>query len=311
MRYPNEYQAILNAANTANALLRDWFGRAEASESRDQVLGSTVKNTDYSHYGYEDVFTLADEAAEKAILEILHQCRDIPIVSEESNPHCADWPDGTQRWLVDPIDGTSQFKKGSPNYSVTIALQTKKNGEWQTDIGLVSEPMAHRSFVVVDGQAQCVNETNDVQCLANDTPQTPAFQGDRKSIITGKTIENVLYTKANPTFMQSRFLFDEQLKKTGATPTSTFSTALVMARMATPEGVDGLIMGGNAFDYAWDTDAAIAFAQSAGVHSKRCTIGGEPIIIMAKDNALVTALEHEARNAYAQAQQAAGTSNQR
>ena len=310
MRYTNEHQAILNAANTANALLRDWFARAEASESRDELLGTTHKNGDYAQYGYEDVFTLADEEAEKAILEILHGCRDIPIVSEESNPHCADWPDGTQRWLVDPIDGTSQFKKGSPNFSVTIALQTKKDGKWETDIGLVSEPMAHRSFVVADGQAQLVNEDGATQPAANSAAQTPAFQGDRRSVLNGKTIENVLYAKANPTFMQSRFLLDQQLGNAGAKPSSTFSTALVMARMAMPEGVDGLIMGGNAFDYAWDTDAAIAFAEGAGIHTKRGTIGGEPVIIMAKDAALVTALEQETRNAYAQAQ-AAGQSNQR
>lgn len=287
--------AMLAAAQEANGVLREWFGKAAQAENRDEAIGATVKNTHYAHYGYEDVFTQADIDSEAVILPHLRACRDIPIVAEESCPDCADWPDGTQRWLVDPLDGTSRFKKGSPDFSITMALQTKKDGAWKTDIGLVSVPMENKIYVAgADGAFTVADGTRTP--LAHHPVEPPAFSGSRDDALAGKTVEIVSYSRENPAIIRMR----DALLAGPYKAQATFSTALVMARMAEPNGVDGVILAGNALDYDWDIHAAQHIAQQAGMLCKETSIDGEPLVLLAKNQALLTALEMKYRQLYAE-----------
>jgi myo-inositol-1(or 4)-monophosphatase len=75
--------------------------------------------------GKNDFVTDADEAAQEAIVDVLRDARpDVPVMAEEGAPS-DDQPsaiDG-RRWIVDPIDGTTNFMHRVPPYAVSIALQ--------------------------------------------------------------------------------------------------------------------------------------------------------------------------------------------
>lgn len=301
---PNEMKALLDAARAANSVLRGWFDKAAKSADRDELLGTQQKTSHYDHYGYEDTFTHADVESEQTILSILHQCRpDITVVAEESSATCADdLPEGTQRWLVDPLDGTLRFKQGDPNFSATLALQTKVNGVWKTDIGVVSVPMMDRIYVAGDKNAFVLHHGMPM-ALTNTEPKPPPFGGKALDTLRGKHIEDVVYSKTNPAI----FAWRPHIKKTLdgiCTITNNFSAAYMIAGMAEAGGIDGVILGANALDFAWDTDAAIHIAQHSGIRCKRLVLDGEPFVILAKDKSLLLALEKTIRSEYQQCKHA-------
>jgi 3'(2'), 5'-bisphosphate nucleotidase len=69
--------------------------------------------------------TLADQASEDLILTALARLTpDIPIVAEElaEDGLAPDVSDAEEFWLVDPLDGTKEFIKGSNDFTVNIGL---------------------------------------------------------------------------------------------------------------------------------------------------------------------------------------------
>lgn len=67
----------------------------------------------------KDVKTLADEKINEVICQQLLSTK-IPIISEEFDNSFSSIPD--KCWIVDPLDGTFNFTRGYPFYSVSIAL---------------------------------------------------------------------------------------------------------------------------------------------------------------------------------------------
>ena len=98
----------------------------------------------------KDIKTLADIEAEQAILQAL-QPSNIPIIAEESsdanNSH-----DGL-RWLVDPLDGTMNFSRGFPIYSVSIALWDGM----QPILGVIADPINSKTYSGISGQGAYCN----------------------------------------------------------------------------------------------------------------------------------------------------------
>ena len=83
-----------------------------------------VENLQVSSKGPGDFVTRADFAAEKLIREELMAGRPTyGWVGEESEP--VEGADPTRRWIVDPLDGTTNFLHGLPHWAVSIALEHK------------------------------------------------------------------------------------------------------------------------------------------------------------------------------------------
>ncbi|MEX0913632.1 MAG: inositol monophosphatase family protein, partial [Demequina sp.] len=76
--------------------------------------------------GPGDFVTEADLAAERELTTRLQAIRDIPVVGEEATAADPSLPDRLAdqpaAWVVDPVDGTANFVKGSPTYAVMVAL---------------------------------------------------------------------------------------------------------------------------------------------------------------------------------------------
>lgn len=93
-----------------------------AQEAAQVVMGFYKGAYEVSYKADESPVTQADMAANDLIVAALEQAYpDIAILSEESESHIL--PSGTARyWLVDPIDGTKSFVRGTDEFTVNIAL---------------------------------------------------------------------------------------------------------------------------------------------------------------------------------------------
>lgn len=83
-----------------------------------------VENLQVSTKGPGDFVSRADREAERIIKEELMGARPTyGWLGEETGGH--DGQDPTRRWIVDPLDGTTNFLHGMPHWAVSIALEHK------------------------------------------------------------------------------------------------------------------------------------------------------------------------------------------
>ena len=83
-----------------------------------------VENLQVSTKGPGDFVSKADREAERMIKEDLMNARPTyGWLGEESAPEAG--VDPTRRWIVDPLDGTTNFLHGMPHWAVSIALEHK------------------------------------------------------------------------------------------------------------------------------------------------------------------------------------------
>lgn len=106
-----------------------------------------------------DVVTVADKESERLIKSVINEkFPDHGIISEESAPEHADreW-----RWVIDPLDGTTNFSAGLPIFSVSIALE--HNAE--AVVGVVYAPYLGELFHAVKGGGAFLNG-KPIRCSA-------------------------------------------------------------------------------------------------------------------------------------------------
>ena len=102
-----------------------------------------------------DFVTEVDKAAEAAIIEILRQAYpDYGILAEESGLSGASEGGKDYQWIIDPLDGTTNFIHGFPQYAVSIA-QTK-NGVLEHAV--VFDPNANELFTASRGSGAFLND---------------------------------------------------------------------------------------------------------------------------------------------------------
>ncbi|WP_392566998.1 inositol-1-monophosphatase [Utexia brackfieldae] len=99
-----------------------------------------------------DFVTNVDRAAEALIVETIKRAYpDHTIIGEESG--LAKGADSETQWIIDPIDGTSNFIKGLPHFCVSIAVRVKG----RTEAGVVYDPMRNELFTASRGQGAQLN----------------------------------------------------------------------------------------------------------------------------------------------------------
>ena len=83
-----------------------------------------VEQLRVTHKGHNDFVTEVDQAAEQAIVDVLRQAYpDHAILAEESGASANLQKDSEYVWIIDPLDGTTNFIHGFPQYAVSIGLQ--------------------------------------------------------------------------------------------------------------------------------------------------------------------------------------------
>ena len=81
-----------------------------------------VENLQVSRKGPADFVTNADRRAEQIVFDELQKARPTYAFLMEERGEIAG-TDGTHRWIVDPLDGTTNFLHGIPMFAVAIALE--------------------------------------------------------------------------------------------------------------------------------------------------------------------------------------------
>ncbi|TVQ37423.1 MAG: inositol monophosphatase [Geminicoccaceae bacterium] len=136
-RSPNLQIMVQAAQKAARSLARD-FGEVEQ-------LQVSIK-------GPGDFVSAADRRAEKLIVDELRRARPgFGFLAEEGG---ADGKEATSRWIIDPLDGTSNFLHGLPHFAISIALETQ--GELVA--GLVFDPIKQEVFTAEKGQGAYMND---------------------------------------------------------------------------------------------------------------------------------------------------------
>jgi len=130
---------MTNAARkAARGLLRD-FGEVEK-------LQVSVK-------GPSNFVTRADLKAEQVIYEELSKARDAyGFLMEERG--VVEGTDKSHRWIVDPLDGTTNYLHGIPMWAISIALE--RDGEIVA--GLIYNPAMEETFTAEKGKGAFLND---------------------------------------------------------------------------------------------------------------------------------------------------------
>ena len=112
-----------------------------------------VENLQVSAKGPGDFVSRADKAAEAMIREdLMHARPSYGFLGEEDKEIAGDDP--TRRWIVDPLDGTTNFLHGLPHWAVSIALELKG----QIVAGVVYDPVKDEMFYAEKGGGAWMNE---------------------------------------------------------------------------------------------------------------------------------------------------------
>ena len=112
-----------------------------------------VENLQVSTKGPGDFVSRADRNAEYLIKEALMEARPTyGFLGEEGDE--IEGEDPTRRWIVDPLDGTTNYLHGMPHWAVSIALEHK--GE--IVIGVIYDPVKDELFYAEKGDGAWMNE---------------------------------------------------------------------------------------------------------------------------------------------------------
>ena len=207
---PNLNIMIKASQKASKALIRD-FGEIEKLQVSVKGPSNFVSN--------------ADTKAEKIIIEELMKAKkNYSIISEEDGSKINS--DSENVWIIDPIDGTSNFLHGIPHFAISIAL--KSNNEIIS--GLIYDPIKDEMFYA---------EKNN----------GAFFNNQRIKVSKKKEIENCLFATGGKEKVISDFI----TRKTG-------SAALDMAYVAAGR-YDGYFQD---HLHLWDIAAGIIIVKEAG-----------------------------------------------
>ena len=104
--------------------------------------------------GPKDFVSEVDHAAEAAIVETLHAAYpDHAILAEEGTARDRN-PDAENVWIIDPLDGTTNFLHGFPQYCVSIALAHKG----VITQGVIYDPVRNDLFTATRGRGAFLND---------------------------------------------------------------------------------------------------------------------------------------------------------
>jgi len=215
----NSISADLNimikaSEKASKALIRD-FGELE----KLQVLTK----------GPSDFVSNADIKAEKIIIEeLIKSKRNYSIISEESEDKIGNDKDNV--WIIDPIDGTTNFLHGIPHFAISIALKSKN----EIVSGLIFDPIKDELFYA--------EKNNGAYC-----------NNQRIRVSSKKNLENCLFATGGSNINEINIKKDILIRRSG-------SAALDLAYVASGK-FDGYFQKKLNI---WDVAAGIILVKEAG-----------------------------------------------
>ena len=112
-----------------------------------------VENLQVSMKGPADFVSVADQRTESILVGELQKARPgYPILTEEAG--LIDGPDKSHRFIIDPLDGTTNFLHGIPHFAISVGLER----EGQLVSGVIFNPITDEMFMAEKGQGAFLND---------------------------------------------------------------------------------------------------------------------------------------------------------
>jgi len=135
--WEKEAEAAGKAAGEAGRILLNFFGKNPATRKKGEI----------------DLVTDADLRSEEAVVRILrNRFPKDAVLAEESGESR---PLAERVWIVDPLDGTTNFAHSFPFFAVSIGLQV----EGEIVVGVVFNPVLNERYEAVRGKGSYLNGT--------------------------------------------------------------------------------------------------------------------------------------------------------
>jgi len=158
-------------------LTRELEVAVAAAEAASEVLrGGFGGRLDVQYKEYAELVTEVDENADQKIKEVIREVfPEHGMLTEEGGELEGE---SDARWIVDPLDGTTNYVHGVPFFCTSIALE--RNGE--VVLGVVHDPMANETYaaergegVTLNGEPITVSETDELEqaLLGTSYPDDP------------------------------------------------------------------------------------------------------------------------------------------
>ena len=136
-----------------SALMNVMVSAADKAARRLRRDFGEIENLQVSRKGPADFVSTADTTAERTIRRELEKARPgYGFLMEESGRHPGQ--DSTRCWIVDPLDGTSNFLHALPHWAISIGLEER--GE--IIAGVVYDPVKNELFRAEKGTGAFLND---------------------------------------------------------------------------------------------------------------------------------------------------------
>ncbi|MEJ2640996.1 MAG: inositol monophosphatase family protein [Desulfosarcinaceae bacterium] len=160
-------RTAIKAAFQGAAELKSYFGKLESVAKK----------------GRTDLVTEADFASEAKIIETIRsRYPDHAILAEESGRSGSE---SAIRWVIDPLDGTTNYAHGLPNFGVSIAAEA----DGEAVVGVVLNPLGRELFTALKARGALLND-KPIKVSATHTVSEsllitgfPYEWGDRQAVI--------------------------------------------------------------------------------------------------------------------------------
>ncbi len=240
---------------TRSALITVMVKAAEkAAKSLKRDFGE-VENLQVSRKGPADFVSAADIQAQKILREELSRVRpDYGFLMEEAD-NAADTSEKKERWIVDPLDGTTNFLHGLGHWSISIAAE--RDGEI---IGaVIHDPMKDETFWAEKG----------LGAYTNNQRLRVSARGDLADclIATGAPFKGIMHKK--PNFSAELNAIMPQVAGIRRFGSAALDLAYVAAGRFDGFWESGLGM--------WDVAAGILIVKEAGGFISPFKVGENPI----------------------------------
>src|SRR4030066_1230855 len=225
---------------------REWVEFAEdMAQGAGKILRGTCGKRQSIHFkGEINLVTDVDRPSGAYIMErIRSSFPDHGILSEESSEHVSPSP---YRWIIDPLDGTTNYAHNYPCFCVSVALE--RNGELLA--GAVFNPLLSESFTASAGGGAFLN---------GERIAVSGIEDLRRSLLsTGFAYDVKESTDNNLEFFREFVFAGQAIRRDG-------SAALDMCSLACGrvDGFWGLKL------HPWDTAAGLLLLRGAGGGARR------------------------------------------
>lgn len=137
----------------ATALMNVMMGAVRKAGRRLARDFGEIEHLQVSEKGPGDFVTAADRKSEKILFEELSKARPgYSFLMEESGT--IEGSDKTHRWIIDPLDGTTNFLHGIPLFAISVGLER----EGELVAGIVYNPIMDEMFTAEKGTGCFLND---------------------------------------------------------------------------------------------------------------------------------------------------------